>query len=57
VDTHKAEVVAVGDEVTKGVKEGDIVLHTVFAGNKVEHDQEEFVILEEEDILAVIDRS
>jgi chaperonin GroES len=37
------------------VKEGDKVLFTSYAGNEVNVDGEEYLIMSEEDILAVID--
>ena len=37
------------------VKEGDRVLFTSYAGNEVTHDGEEYLIMTEEDILAVVD--
>lgn len=37
------------------VKEGDRVLFTAYAGNEVNVDGEEFLIMSEDDILAVLD--
>ena len=37
------------------VKEGDKVLFTSYAGNEVEIDGEEYLIMTEEDILAVVE--
>ena len=37
------------------VKEGDRVLFTSYAGNEVEIDGEEYLIMTEEDILAVVE--
>jgi chaperonin GroES len=37
------------------VKEGDRVLFTSYAGNEVQVDGEEYLIMSEDDILAVID--
>ncbi len=55
--TYKAEVIAIGDEITK-VAAGDLVLITQYAGDRA-HDEnaEEYLILEEDDLLATIDRS
>ena len=57
-----AEVVAVGPggmvdgkEVTMQVKPGDRVIYSKYAGNEVKLDQEEFVIVRQNDILAVVE--
>ena len=56
-----AEVIAVGPggmvdgkEVTMHVKEGDKVIYSKYAGNEVKLDEEEFVIVKQSDILAVV---
>lgn len=49
-----ADVVAVGEEV-KGVKKGDRVLLKKYGGNEFKYKDEEFIILDAEDLLAVID--
>ena len=56
-----AEVVAVGPggmvdgkEVTMQVKPGDRVIYSKYAGNEVKLDEEEFVIVRQNDILAVV---
>ncbi len=55
--TYKAEVVAVGEEVTK-VKAGDLILISQYSGDRAQDDSaEEYIILEEKDILATVDRS
>lgn len=54
--THKAEVITVGEDVTK-VKEGNLVLVSLYTGDVVEHNQETFAIIDEDSLLAVIDRS
>jgi chaperonin GroES len=37
------------------VKEGDRVLFTSYAGNEITHDGEEYLIMTEDDILAVVE--
>ena len=57
-----AEVVAVGPggmvdgkEVTMLVKVGDQVIYSKFAGNEVKLDEEEYVIVRQNDILAIVE--
>ena len=57
-----AEVVAVGPggmvdgkEVTMQVKPGDRVIYSKYAGNEVKLDEEEFVIVRQNDILAIVE--
>lgn len=57
-----AEVVAVGPggmvdgkEVTMQVKVGDQVIYSKFAGNEVKLDEEEYVIVRQNDILAIVE--
>lgn len=57
-----AEVVAVGPggmidgkEVTMQVKVGDQVIYSKYAGNEVKLDDEEYVIVRQNDILAVVE--
>ena len=54
-DTHKADVVAVGPDV-ENVTLGDLVLVSLFAGDGVEIEQEMFRIVDEEVVLAIIER-
>ena len=54
-DTHKADVVAVGPDV-ENVALGDLVLVSLFAGDGVEIEQEMYRIIDEEVVLAVIER-
>ena len=58
---QQAEVVAVGPggvvdgkEVTMHVKVGDKVIYSKYAGTEVELDDEEYIIVKQNDILAVI---
>ena len=48
-----AKVIAVGKDV-KEVKKGDTVLHGQYSSNEVKVDGKEYVILKEEDVLAVV---
>lgn len=57
-----AEVIAVGPggfidgkEVTMCVKEGDKVVFTKYAGTEVKYNGEEYIIISQNDILAVIE--
>ena len=57
-----AEVVAVGPggmvdgkEVTMQVKIGDTVIYSKYAGNEVKLEDEEYVIVRQNDILAVVE--
>ena len=57
-----AEVVAVGPggmvdgkEVTMQVKVGDQVIYSKYAGNEVKLDEEEYVIVRQNDILAIVE--
>lgn len=58
---QQAEVVAVGPggmvdgkEVTMHVAEGDKVIFSKYAGTEVEVDKEEYIIVRQNDILAVL---
>ncbi len=61
---QKGEVVAVGsgkllengERVPLEVKEGDIVVFAKYGGNEIELDGEEYVILSERDLYAVIEK-
>ena len=57
-----AEVVAVGPggnvdgkEITMQVKVGDKVIYSKYAGNEVKLDGNEFVVIRQSDVLAVVD--
>ena len=57
-----AEVIAVGrggmvdgKEVTMQVKVGDQVIYSKYAGNEVKLDEEEYVIVKQSDILAIVE--
>ena len=57
-----AEVIAVGPggmvdgkEVTMQVKVGDQVIYSKYAGNEVKLDEEEYVIVKQSDIIAIVE--
>ena len=57
-----AEVIAVGPggmvdgkEVTMQVKVGDQVIYSKYAGNELKLDEEEYVIVKQSDILAIVE--
>ncbi len=51
--TQVAEVVAVGKDV-KEVKVGDRIVHTEYGPNRFKQGSEEYLIVKEEDVLAVV---
>ena len=58
---QQAEVIAVGPggvidgkEVTMSVSVGDQVIYSKYAGTEVELDKEEYIIVKQSDILAII---
>ncbi len=54
---QQAEVVAVGpgtDEVKMEVKKGDEVIYAKYAGTEVKLDSETYIIVKQQDILAVV---
>jgi chaperonin GroES len=54
-DTNKGDVIAVGPGVDL-VKAGELVLITAYAGDIVELELEEYRIIDQSDILAIIQR-
>ena len=55
---QQAEVVAVGtgtDEVKMEVQVGNQVIYSRYAGTEVKIDEEEFIVVKQSDILAVIE--
>lgn len=55
---QQAEVIAVGpgtDEVTMNVKVGDKVVYSKYAGSEVKLDDEEYIIVKQSDILAIVE--
>lgn len=60
---QQAEVVAVGPggmvdgkEVKMEVKVGDQVIYSKYAGNEVKLDEEEYIIVKQNDILAILEQ-
>ena len=54
---QQAEVVAVGpgtEEVKMEVKKGDMVIYAKYAGTEVKLDKDEYIIVKQQDILAVV---
>lgn len=51
----EGEVVAVGPEELVGVKQGDRILFGAYAGVEIPSDEGDYLIMGEEDILAVVD--
>ena len=59
---QQAEVIAVGPggvvdgkEVVMNVKPGDMVIFSKYAGNEVKLDDEEYTIVKQSDILAIVE--
>ncbi|MBQ9886158.1 MAG: co-chaperone GroES [Lachnospiraceae bacterium] len=59
---QQAEVIAVGPggmvdgkEVTMSVKTGDKVIYSKYAGTEVKLDDEEYIIVKQNDILAIVE--
>lgn len=55
---QEAEVIAVGpgtDEVKMEVKAGDKVIYSKYAGTEVKSGDEEYVIVKQNDILAIVE--
>ena len=55
-NTYKAEVIELGPDVSDRLAVGDVILHTQFRGDEVESDQGKYLLLEEDDVLATIER-
>lgn len=60
---QEAKVIAVGPgeiidgrEIKIELKVGDIVLYSKYAGNEVKIDGEEFIIIKQDDVLAVVEK-
>ena len=51
---QEATVVAVGKDVKEDLKVGDVVVYSKYAGTNVKVDDEEYIIVKEEDVLAVL---
>ena len=50
---QEATVVAVGKDVKEELKVGDTVVYSKYAGTNIKVDDEEYIIVKEEDVLAV----
>jgi chaperonin GroES len=60
---QEAEVVAVGEgglvdgkEVKMQVKVGDFIIYSKYSGTEVKFEEQEYVIVKQEDILAVVNK-
>ncbi len=51
---QRGDVIAVGPDF-KGVKKGDKVLFAKYGGTEIEIEDEEYLVLSEDDVLAVIE--
>ena len=54
---QKGEVISVGpgkDGIAMTVKKGDIVLYGKYAGQEINHNGEDFLIMREDDILVIL---
>lgn len=62
---QQAKVIAVGDgrfdehgkRIPMDVKKGDIILFGKYSGNEVKIDDKEYLIMREDDVLAIIDKA
>ena len=60
---QEAEVIAVGPggvidgkEIKMEVKQGDLVIYSKYSGTDVKYDDQEYVIVKQSDILAVVNK-
>jgi len=60
---QEAEVIAVGPggtvdgkEIKMEVKPGDCIIYSKYAGTEVKMDEEEYIIVKQNDILAIVER-
>lgn len=51
---QEATVEALGSDVKADIKEGDTVVYSKYAGTTVTVEEEEYIIVKEEDVLAVL---
>ena len=61
---QEAEVIAVGPggtvdgkEIKMEVKQGDLVIYSKYSGTDVKYDEQEYVIVKQSDILAVVNKN
>ncbi len=52
---QQGEIIAIGDECEAPINIGDTVVFDKFAGSNINVDEDEFVILDIDDVLAVIE--
>lgn len=52
--TQRAEVVDVGDSDEIKVKKGDMVIHDKYAGTQIKDNGQDYLIVENKDVIAVI---
>jgi chaperonin GroES len=50
-----AEIVAVGDSQNGGVSEGNLVIFARYSGTRIKLDDEEYLVLDSDDLLGVIE--
>lgn len=50
-----AEVVAIGDSQNGGASEGNLVIFARYSGTKIKLDDEEYLILDSDDLLGIIE--
>lgn len=60
---QEAEVIAVGPggivdgkEIKMEVKTGDLVIYSKYSGTEVKYDEQEYVIVKQSDILAIVEK-
>ena len=53
-EPQEATVEALGSDVKADIKEGDTVVYSKYAGTTVTVEEEEYIIVKEEDVLAVL---
>jgi len=49
---HQGEVIAVAEDATQEVAVGDRIIYKEFSGTEVKFDEEEYILLIEDDLLA-----
>ena len=49
---HQGEVIAVAEDATEEVAVGDRIIYKEFSGTEVKFDEEEYILLIEDDLLA-----
>lgn len=45
-----------GKEIKMEVKEGDLVIYSKYSGTEVKYDEQEYVIVKQSDILAIVEK-